>query len=203
MSKNKNDNSMFMKRMQKLALDYDSTQAFANALGVSRQTLGFWLKGERTPDMDMLVKVSKALNKSIDYLVGLSNSNSLDADIQSVTRITGLTERAVVSITDKELNGHIVNLLNKLTEIYDSDGNIKHYLYDVTEALEKALKLTDIDAIGVNAMVGDVDTGIQSGELLRMYCKDIGDVWSRLVLDYLIDDVIKEKTAGIRDEEVK
>ena len=91
---------------------YDSTEAFAKKLGVSRQTLSFWLKGDRTPDMDMLIKISKALNKSIDYLVGLSDIDSLDADIQAVSRITGLSEKAINELKNDLFQGDMASFID-------------------------------------------------------------------------------------------
>ena len=123
-SRNKNDGSMFSARLknERYRRDeegnpvYDSTEEFAKKLGVSRQTLGFWLNEKRTPDMDMLIKVSKALNMSIDYLVGISDSNSLDADIQAVIRYTGLSERFIYALRDMVFQGDMQSFLNGFVE---------------------------------------------------------------------------------------
>lgn len=123
-SRNKNDGSIFAQRLRKERYRtdakghpvYDSTEEFAKKIRVSRQTLGFWLNDKRTPDMDGLVKVSKALNMSIDYLVGLSNTNSLDVDIQAVSRMTGLSEEAIKAINNKNFRGMMPDFLNSFVE---------------------------------------------------------------------------------------
>lgn len=120
MAKDKSENTAFRAKMQELASQYDSNQAFADKLGISRQTLGFWLhndpKKRRSPDMDGLIKVSKALNMSIDYLVGLSESNSLDADIQAVSKYTGLSEKAINAMNDDRFQAEMGNFLNEFAE---------------------------------------------------------------------------------------
>lgn len=127
MSRNKNDGSMFAIRLrdERYRRDeeghpiYDSTEEFAKKIGVSRQTLGFWLNNKRTPDMDGLIKVSKALNMSIDYLVGISDSNSMDIDIQAVTRCTGLSEKAIKAINCEGYKGNMSDFINGFIESKD------------------------------------------------------------------------------------
>ena len=114
-SRRKNDNEKFKARMNEIAFhgvvvkgehhEFDSTQAFADFLEISRPALASWLKGDRTPDMDMLVHISDKLNMSIDYLIGRSESNSLDADIQAVARYTGLSENAIKAMKHDGFNG--------------------------------------------------------------------------------------------------
>ena len=120
MAKDKSENTAFRAKMQELASQYDSNQAFADKLGISRQTLGFWLhndpKKRRSPDMDGLIKVSKALNMSIDYLVGLSESNSLDADIQAVSKYTGLSEKAINAMNDDRFQADMGCFLSEFAE---------------------------------------------------------------------------------------
>lgn len=129
-SKNKNDNPQFRAILKDIAFngcdvkgvhyEFKSIQEFADFLGVSRQTLGFWLhedeKKRRTPDMDMLIKVSKALNMSIDYLVGLSENNTLDADIQAVARYTGFSEKAIKAIKHEGFHGEMGLFLSEFVE---------------------------------------------------------------------------------------
>ena len=100
MSQNKGNGKAFKSRMIELSKEYKTLQDFADALGVTRQTLGHWLNpnSDRTPNLDMLVELSKNLGVSIDYLVGLTDNNSLDADIQAVTKVTRLSAKAVETI---------------------------------------------------------------------------------------------------------
>lgn len=66
----------FKQRLRLLALNYDSTTEFASALGISRQTVGYWLNGKRAPDADSLATISKKMGVSVDWLLGLVNVNN-------------------------------------------------------------------------------------------------------------------------------
>lgn len=128
--KNKKENPAFREKLKKILFEgcdvkgvhytFKNNQEFADFLGVSRQTLGFWLhekeEKRRSPDMDGLIKVSKALNMSIDYLVGLTESNTYDADVQAVIRYTGLSERFIYALRDMVFQGDMQSFLNGFVE---------------------------------------------------------------------------------------
>ena len=48
-----------------------STTEFADKLGLSRQTVGFYLNGERIPDSETLIKICKSCQVSADWLLGI------------------------------------------------------------------------------------------------------------------------------------
>lgn len=51
---------------------------FADDLGVSRQSLGYWLKGERVPDLVPFKGICERCNVSADWLLGLSDVRQAD-----------------------------------------------------------------------------------------------------------------------------
>lgn len=127
-----------------------SNKEFAELLGVSRQTLGFWYNSDRTPDMDMLVKISTALDVSIDYLVGLSDSNSLDYNVQALSSETGLSDKAIhnlheifgdenISFVDEDNQLHKVE--NTRIRIINEFLEDKKLLSDTLELLEGAIQI--------------------------------------------------------------
>ena len=69
-----------------------STTDFAKKVGISRQTMGFYLNGDRIPDAATLHQICTACDISADWLLGLSDTKSIDPNIKTVTQYTGLTE---------------------------------------------------------------------------------------------------------------
>lgn len=66
-----------------------SQDEIAGALGVSRSTIGYYEKGDRTPDIDMLDRIHELTGCSIEYLLGYSENMKPDyADIGLMTRLT-------------------------------------------------------------------------------------------------------------------
>lgn len=72
-----------------------SNTEFAEFLGISRQTVGFYCNGERIPDALGLKSIAEKCNVSADWLLGMSNTKSMETDLKAVCHCTGLSENAV------------------------------------------------------------------------------------------------------------
>lgn len=72
-----------------------SNTDFAKFLGMSRQTVGFYLNGERVPDALTLIKIAEKCNVSADWLLGLSDVTTTTGDIKQACNLTGLSQEAV------------------------------------------------------------------------------------------------------------
>ena len=63
---------MFCENFKKLRLSHGLTQVqMANKLNVSPSAIGMYEQGRREPDSDMLKKICKAFNVSMDYLLDI------------------------------------------------------------------------------------------------------------------------------------
>ena len=84
---------MFPERFKKLRLDSGLKQAeLGEKLGLSARVVGFYEKGERSPNLDTLVSIAKYFEVSTDYLLGLTNTpaanvpNSYDKKIYALSK---------------------------------------------------------------------------------------------------------------------
>ena len=93
----KNRLPIFRKRLWELIGDEQSQTEFAKYIGLSRQTLGFYLNGDRIPDAEGILKICKACNVSSDWLLGIADpdNSSSDEKIRMVSQYTGLSNEAV------------------------------------------------------------------------------------------------------------
>ena len=90
----KNDRiPIFTERFRELQGDRSNTE-FAEFLGISRQTVGFYCNGDRIPDAMTLKQIAEKCKVSADWLLGLSGTRSTDVDIQQICKKTGLSEKA-------------------------------------------------------------------------------------------------------------
>lgn len=91
---------LFTERFKELQGDRLHTE-FADFLGISRQTVGFYHNGDRLPDALTLVKIARKCGVSADWLLGLSDKKEHDV---SISEYTGLTESSIEAIRklDKE-----------------------------------------------------------------------------------------------------
>lgn len=86
----------FGERLLKLREERNETQQqLADAIGITRQSLSRYETNERTPNIDLIYNVSKHYNVSADYLLGLADVQSLDNDIKTACKVTGLSEDVI------------------------------------------------------------------------------------------------------------
>lgn len=87
---------IFKENLNQLMKDEQmNTTEFAEKLGLSRQTVGFYLNGDRIPDALTLRSICESCSVSADYLLGLAKERTPDQTIQSACRYTGLSEKAI------------------------------------------------------------------------------------------------------------
>lgn len=101
MERTKKDNRLpiFTERFRKLAGDLSITD-FADFLGLSRQTVGFYYNGDRLPDVIRLLRIAEKCDVSTDYLLGKSDVKTADPEIQSICDYTGLSEESIDVLLD-------------------------------------------------------------------------------------------------------
>lgn len=85
-------------------------QQFADKLGMSRATVGFYAAGQRIPDALGLKTIAEKCGVSADWLLGLSNTKALDGELKQVCGYTGLSERTVTHLSESKYKGQDFNL---------------------------------------------------------------------------------------------
>lgn len=133
---------IFKERFRELQGEMSNTE-FADFLGMSRQTVGFYLNGNRVPDIIGLEQISSKCNVSADWLLGLSAVKSLDTDCKSVCNYTGLSEESVFKLNEasKQKNGpNIISMFfDRLLSgaIFRFQNDAIHYAAIVLQGGEK------------------------------------------------------------------
>ena len=112
--------SCFRERLNQLLTDSGKTiVAFAEFLGTSRQSLGYYLNGERVPDALMVKQFCERCNVSADWLLGLSETKKIDADLRAAVEYTKLSEEAIETLADyndqseRDITGLDIVITNK------------------------------------------------------------------------------------------
>ncbi|MBE6846184.1 MAG: helix-turn-helix transcriptional regulator [Ruminococcus sp.] len=82
---------MFNERIKELRLSLGLNQIqFGRKLSVTKQCISNWENDNIQPSIDMLIKIATTFSVSADYLLGLSNTISIDA--------SGLTTNQILHI---------------------------------------------------------------------------------------------------------
>lgn len=77
-----------------------SQKALAEHLGKKPNVISYWCSGARTPNIEDITEISRFLNVSADFLLGLVDEPETHKDIKAINRITGLSEKAIISLID-------------------------------------------------------------------------------------------------------
>lgn len=72
---------MFYERIKELRLSLGINQVqFAKKLNVTKQCVSNWENANLQPSIDMLIRIAKTFSISTDYLLGLNDKPTLDAE---------------------------------------------------------------------------------------------------------------------------
>lgn len=75
-----------------------SQREMADRVGISNKVLSFYEQGRNTPDAVFIKRFAEVNQCSADYLLGLSNVKTQQADVQTICYQTSLSEKAVQQI---------------------------------------------------------------------------------------------------------
>lgn len=117
---------VFGKRLKELRKANGYTiERFADMVGISKSTLGYYENDKRMPDIEILARIADTLNVNADYLIGRTNTTAQKGKMKTVCEFTGLSDCAVEYLSEVVKNKDyaklsIINhLFDELTEDYD------------------------------------------------------------------------------------
>ena len=187
------DNGMDNKKMvigsrinSALAYSNKKQKDLAAHLGVPDNTISYFCSGKRVPNAEQIIKISKFLKVSSDYLLGLNENPTTDKDITFICDKTGLDEKAVKKlILDIEIKRAIDRKVGYNVKENDIFSNIQSWIISkgylsrmvcILAALNNmSKKLTDIDSLSYKKLhelyemteidfidIGDNDVSIEN-----------------------------------------
>jgi len=75
-----------------------TNKEFAEKLGMSTATVGFYAAGDRIPDALSVAHIANVCGVTADWLLGLSSVKERDADLQAICDYTHLSPEAVEAV---------------------------------------------------------------------------------------------------------
>ena len=90
------------------------TEELANAVGIGSTGVRMWYTGYARPDLDKIAIICKFYGVSADWLLGLSEAQSMDMGSRDISEKTGLSDRALLNLfryaeyqnSNKQPNSH-------------------------------------------------------------------------------------------------
>ncbi len=112
-----------------LAIRNIKQKDLANAIGVSDNIISYYVSGKRTPNTEQIIAISKYLDVSSDYLLGLSDVQSANIELKAICNYMGLPENTVEKISqtmqrvirddNTNIDQHITSRCYCLVELYE------------------------------------------------------------------------------------
>lgn len=87
-----------MNRIKQLREEFQMTQQdLADKIDGAKSTIAMYEKGDRKPSMEVLIKLSEIFNCSIDYLIGKSESKTVEEEFNFAysKEMEGLSEKEI------------------------------------------------------------------------------------------------------------
>lgn len=195
---------IFRERLNILLGDMSTTD-FADKVDVSRQTMGFYLNGERIPDSLTLARICRECNVTADWLLGLTNdpnpepcaTDELGLSNRAIEAVTGYTKEqkdGLTQLLENELFKLVCSGISQYAKVPDSDkfdfdscDNPSRYF----DFESKAHKLEELLTSSDNELAGKVKV-LVGYHLSDYFKRDIVDSFERVIYSFQFD---KEKTA--------
>lgn len=95
----KNNKKLIGTRINTALADKKITQKeLADYLKVKPNVISYFCSGERTPNTEQIIMIAEYLSVSTDYLLGRTNSKSIDNKFRAAVDVTGLSEEAITAL---------------------------------------------------------------------------------------------------------
>ena len=92
---------VFGKRLKELRKEHGYTiEQFADMVGISKSTLGYYENDKRMPDIEILARIANVLNVSADNLIGRTNTTDRKGKLKTVCDFTGLSDQAAEYLSE-------------------------------------------------------------------------------------------------------
>ena len=128
----------------------------AKELGVTDNTISYFVSGSRTPNLEQITTIADFFNVSTDFLLGRTKAHTQNTEIRAICDYTGLSEEAVSELHKANerviigghseileyaahLNESALQIANLFIKSYMSKlaENFYTYKFDITEAIKE------------------------------------------------------------------
>ncbi|MBI4858330.1 MAG: helix-turn-helix transcriptional regulator [Acetobacterium woodii] len=110
--------NVFKDRLSELMEERDINQReLADEIGISKQTISFYVNGKRLPDIDNFNLICEHFNVSADYMLGKTKSKSINMEISTIHKKIGLSDEAIIILGKlKNKESELLPLLSRIIE---------------------------------------------------------------------------------------
>ncbi len=130
----------------------------AKELGVTDNTISYFVNGARTPNIQQIIKIAQFFNVSTDYILGLTDVSSTDAELKTVCDYTGLSEKSILflkKIKDSTIYNTIINILLEDNDAFEG-ARIIWFMDDIIDYSKVRYWTNYIEHTYINDFINEV-----------------------------------------------
>ena len=165
-----------------LALKNMKQKELAQKLGVTDNTISYFCNGERVPNTLQLIEISKILDVSADYLLGLSSESTTDKELSAVCEYTGLSEKSVLALQEFKADNKATWYMDVTNALIESE-NFDFLIFFLTQFATYSNQSIDF-------------------QYYRIYSHDIVETKAKSTLDDIMSE-LKRKFTDREDNRVR
>jgi len=177
-----------------------SQYQFAKDIGTTSQNVSHYCLGNSTPHPSMLVVIARKLNVSIDYLMGLTDNESINPEIRSISAYTGLTTDSIEALHKYRVIPLFIDVVNFLL----TDLKLLEATADfMTTPFLEAVKNAPYDHVNLALPIFDNLSELRALELnncaafeQKLFAKQ--NVTNSVLKEYVADRYVAKYSTGSR-----
>lgn len=109
----------FSERLKNLRKQANFTQVeVAEKLGVSQPAYASWERGVKKPTQENLVKIAQVLNVSVDYLVGNSDENLKEEELDNVELLFRMNSKGLTDEEKKIFKQELIEFMEERKRVF-------------------------------------------------------------------------------------
>ena len=186
-------------RIKHLRISKKLTQdEVAHALNVKRETVTRWETGARDIKTEITILLSKYFNVSADYLLGLTDVKTANANIAFIANYLGLTERSIAElhsyhdIAKKYHNTHMMQKLRILNMFFEPHCELLEHITDYIYFSATHFKKFSDNSNSSLTPISDLELWDDSQ---KVGYSDDWDMWSKALLL-----IVEEELMSLREQ---
>lgn len=110
----------FSERLKYLRKQAQLTQVdVAEKLGISQPAYASWERGIKKPTQENLVKIAQILNVSVDYLVGNSDENLKEDELDNVEFLFRMNSNGLTEEDKKIFKKELIDFMEKRRKLFN------------------------------------------------------------------------------------
>ena len=114
----------FSERLKKLRKDTGLTQVdVASKLGISQQAYASWERGIKKPTQENLVKLSKILNVSVDYLLGNTENKQTSDVLENIELLFRMNSKGLTEEEKEIFKKELIEFMEERKKAFEEDKN--------------------------------------------------------------------------------